>query len=209
VNDEAFRQWVQEQTLDVALMAGFRNILKQATLEAMPSCINFHPSLLPAYRGPRPGFWVIKNGEAKTGVTAHVTTPQIDEGLLVAQHMFSLSEEDTLEAVEARLASTAAQLLPKVLHHICTGDTQSTFESLVSFASYYKRPDIKDCTIHSGMSQQMAINIIRACGHSYQPYFRQDKEVIPLEHLTYAKQPQGGFRQLALTNGNLWVKPKV
>jgi methionyl-tRNA formyltransferase len=39
--------------------------------------LNLHPSLLPAYRGPAPLFWMARQGETQAGVTLHF----LDEGL--------------------------------------------------------------------------------------------------------------------------------
>lgn len=49
--------------------------------------VNLHPSLLPAYRGPSPLLGALLDGKANvcSGVTAHVLSPAIDEGPIIAQ----------------------------------------------------------------------------------------------------------------------------
>jgi methionyl-tRNA formyltransferase len=49
--------------------------------------VNLHPSLLPAYRGPSPFLGALLDGNENTqsGVTAHVLSPGIDEGPIIAQ----------------------------------------------------------------------------------------------------------------------------
>jgi len=41
-------------------------------------CINFHPGLLPKYKGADPIFWQLKNSEANGGFCVHVMTSAID-----------------------------------------------------------------------------------------------------------------------------------
>jgi methionyl-tRNA formyltransferase len=49
--------------------------------------VNFHPSLLPAYRGASPLIGALLDGNESThaGVTAHVLSPSIDEGPIIAR----------------------------------------------------------------------------------------------------------------------------
>ena len=47
--------------------------------------INFHPSLLPAYRGPAPLFWTFKDGLEKTGLTIHKIAKGEDNGNILSR----------------------------------------------------------------------------------------------------------------------------
>src|SRR5512146_3112378 len=57
---------------DLILVTGFPRLLPPAVL-ALPrlGCVNVHPALLPAYRGPDPIFWQFYNGEPGLGLTIH------------------------------------------------------------------------------------------------------------------------------------------
>ena len=57
--------------------------------------INFHYSLLPAYRGVNIPTWVIYNEEKYTGVTWHYATDQIDHGKIIAQKEIEITESTT------------------------------------------------------------------------------------------------------------------
>jgi methionyl-tRNA formyltransferase len=66
---------------DYIIVASFDQIVKDAVIKlANFGIINFHPSLLPKYRGPNPISWVLINGEKKTGLTIHKLTKGIDSG---------------------------------------------------------------------------------------------------------------------------------
>ncbi len=57
--------------------------------------INFHYSLLPAYRGVNIPTWVIYNEEKYTGVTWHYVTDRIDHGKIIAQREIEIAESTT------------------------------------------------------------------------------------------------------------------
>src|SRR5438045_3661035 len=71
---------------DLIIVAGFDKIIPAVVLE-LPRLhsINVHGSLLPAYRGPCPWKYPIKNGDEVGGVTVHFMTAELDRGAILAQ----------------------------------------------------------------------------------------------------------------------------
>jgi methionyl-tRNA formyltransferase len=61
--------------------------------------IQYHPSLLPKYRGPSSINWPISRGEKKTGLTIFRPTDGLDEGAVILQKETDVSENDTLGTV--------------------------------------------------------------------------------------------------------------
>ena len=61
--------------------------------------IQFHPSLLPKYRGPSSINWPIIKGEKKTGLTIFRPTDGLDEGPVILQKETAVSDDDTLGTV--------------------------------------------------------------------------------------------------------------
>jgi len=60
---------------DFLFVSSFHQKIPRAVIETpATAAINFHPSLLPAYRGATPPSWCLMNGEKRTGVTAHYVT---------------------------------------------------------------------------------------------------------------------------------------
>jgi methionyl-tRNA formyltransferase len=51
-----------------------------AEVLALAPAVGVHPSLLPRHRGPDPYFWAIDEGDATTGVTAHLLEAEYDTG---------------------------------------------------------------------------------------------------------------------------------
>ena len=58
--------------------------------------IQYHPSLLPRYRGPSSINWPIIRGDAKTGLTIFRPTEGLDEGPIVLQKECPIGPDDTL-----------------------------------------------------------------------------------------------------------------
>jgi methionyl-tRNA formyltransferase len=61
--------------------------------------IQYHPSLLPKYRGPSSINWPIIRGDAKTGLTIFRPTDGLDEGPIVLQKETPIGPDDTLGTV--------------------------------------------------------------------------------------------------------------
>jgi methionyl-tRNA formyltransferase len=77
--------------------------------------LNVHPSLLPRWRGAAPVERALMAGDARTGVTIHRTTAELDAGPIAAQEAFDVGPEDDAGAVYARAAEIAARLVDDVL----------------------------------------------------------------------------------------------
>src|SRR5581483_5530301 len=61
--------------------------------------IQYHPSLLPKYRGPSSINWPISRGEKETGLTIFRPTDGLDEGAVILQKKTPIAENDTLGSV--------------------------------------------------------------------------------------------------------------
>src|SRR5919108_1799533 len=70
----------------------FVNIPRRGTIQ-------YHPSLLPKYRGPSSINWPIIKGETRTGLTIFRPTDGLDEGPVILQKETPISEDDTLGTV--------------------------------------------------------------------------------------------------------------
>ncbi|HEY8772499.1 MAG TPA: phosphoribosylglycinamide formyltransferase [Candidatus Limnocylindria bacterium] len=89
--DAALGRALAEATCDLALLAGYDQLLRASYFDAFAGrTINIHPSLLPRHGGR--GMLglavhaaVIAAGDAETGVTVHDVTPELDAGPPIEQ----------------------------------------------------------------------------------------------------------------------------
>jgi methionyl-tRNA formyltransferase len=89
-------------------------------------CLNVHPSLLPAHRGPVPLFWTFRNGEATTGVTIHYLAETMDTGDILAQQTIPVPEGIDYDQLEMQCATIGGTLLANVVHTLYQGRAIST-----------------------------------------------------------------------------------
>jgi methionyl-tRNA formyltransferase len=61
--------------------------------------IQYHPSLLPKYRGPSSIDWPIIKGETETGLTIFRPSDGLDEGAVILQKKTPISPDDTLGSI--------------------------------------------------------------------------------------------------------------
>jgi methionyl-tRNA formyltransferase len=99
---------------DTIVVAAYGVLIPESLLERA-LWLNFHPSLLPRWRGAAPVERAIMAGDLETGVTIHETVKELDAGPIAAQRAFPIEPEDDAGAVFARAAEVGAELLAEVL----------------------------------------------------------------------------------------------
>jgi UDP-hydrolysing UDP-N-acetyl-D-glucosamine 2-epimerase len=81
---------ISEKTM--GLSVAFDQIFNESFLEKL-RIINFHPSLLPDYRGPTPIHWQLMDRKSDIGMTAHMVDSGIDSGPILSQDKFRVDYE--------------------------------------------------------------------------------------------------------------------
>ena len=103
------------------IITGFNQIFRQETIERFRTLVNFHPSLLPYYRGPVPSSWCLRHGERSSGYTLHRVTERIDDGEILYQEAVPTEGAPTAEALDRRIAEAGAPTLQRWLEHLRSG----------------------------------------------------------------------------------------
>lgn len=116
----SLQQALQEEKIDMIILAGFLRILTQSFTEKWPRRIlNIHPSLIPAFCGE--GFYGLKVHEAAlergvklTGATVHYVNEIPDGGEIILQKAVEIIPGDTPEVLQRRVMEEAEwKLLPQ------------------------------------------------------------------------------------------------
>ncbi|WP_207229373.1 methionyl-tRNA formyltransferase [Ktedonosporobacter rubrisoli] len=109
---------------DLILVAGFPRKFPPALLDVPRlGCVNWHPSLLPRYRGPEPIFWQFMNGETQTGITFHRMDADIDTGPILVQRDMELDCAEDLSSYFASFLPPSLAALPDALQAIVSGNS--------------------------------------------------------------------------------------
>lgn len=126
-NTPEFIETLSSLTPDLFLAAGYMFLLKPPLL-SIPHifAINFHASLLPAYRGKHPVFWALRNGERLTGMTAHVMDPNFDTGDILYQVRVRTHKRDSVSTLYDRIFEKSVSLVPRLIANVAQGTLHRT-----------------------------------------------------------------------------------
>ena len=116
VNSACFRKKIAP--MSHGIITGFNQIFDKDIIAKFETFVNFHPSILPLYRGPTPSYWCIRNGECTTGYTVHEVGEKVDEGKVLFQEEVEIKEEFDAFALDEKIASTACPTFKKYLEYI-------------------------------------------------------------------------------------------
>jgi phosphoribosylglycinamide formyltransferase-1 len=117
--DRTMAAWLEERGAELVVLAGFMELLSKPFLETFAGrIINVHPSLLPAFPGPRPIEDQLDYGVKVGGVTVHFVDSGVDSGPVILQEAVRLPYTRDAEDVRARLHEVEHRLLPRAIRLI-------------------------------------------------------------------------------------------
>jgi len=117
--DETFINQVKALKPDILVVAAYGKIFRENFLKLFPlGGINFHPSLLPEFRGPSPIPATILAGKTEGGVTIQQLALEMDAGDILLQEKVQLTGRETTESLTKAFALTGAGMLITVLNAI-------------------------------------------------------------------------------------------
>lgn len=108
--------------VDALVVISFGAILNKEMLSLsrlMP--LNVHASLLPKYRGASPMQAAILNQDAETGVTVMRMVERLDAGDILLKKKTFLEDRETIESLEKKLSTLAAEAILEVLETLEKG----------------------------------------------------------------------------------------
>ncbi len=148
---------------DLIVVACFPAILPLAVLQ-LPryGCLNLHPSLLPAYRGPVPLFWMARAGERQAGVTLHFMNEGIDSGDIVTQTVFDWPDGISGAELDQRCAVEGGRLLVAAVRQLDETGHLPRRPQPVADSSYFSWPADEDLVIPTDWDARRAFNFARA-----------------------------------------------
>jgi methionyl-tRNA formyltransferase len=149
---------------DICVMAYVLQFVPQE-LAKIPrlGTIQYHPSLLPKYRGPSAINWAIALGETKTGLTIFRPSDGLDEGEVILQKEVAIGANDTLGSVYFdHLFPLGIQALLEAADLVAAGKHQEVVqdETLANYEGWF---DQAAARIHWSSHITQIHNLIRAC----------------------------------------------
>ena len=157
-------QAMKDANADIGIMAyvlqfapqEFVNIPKHGTIQ-------YHPSLLPKYRGPSSINWPISLGEKKTGLTIFRPTDGLDEGPVVLQRSCTIGADETLgEVYFNKLFPMGVSALLEAADLVVNSRHEERVQD-ERHATYEGWVQDEEARIHWNGHVDVAYNLIRAC----------------------------------------------
>jgi len=157
-------QAMQDANAEIGIMAfvlqfapqEFVNIPKYGTIQ-------YHPSLLPKYRGPSSINWPIIKGETETGLTIFRPTDGLDEGAVILQKKIPIGVDDTLGTVYFdRLFKMGVDAMLEAADLVVAGKHKEVVqdESKASYEGWCRHAEAR---IHWHHHVDFIHNLIRGC----------------------------------------------
>lgn len=142
INSFCFRRRIHKGSHGI--ITGFNQIFDDHSIDHFESLVNFHPSILPLYRGPAPSYWCLKNNERRTGYTLHKVSEKIDSGEVLFQDTVEIDNDCDETTLDQKIAHAACPTLLNYLYHINNGqhlektqiNTDEVYTSHVDYASF-------------------------------------------------------------------------
>jgi len=157
-------QAMRDANADLGIMAfvlqfapqEFVNIPRHGTIQ-------YHPSLLPKYRGPSSINWPIIKGDTETGLTIFRPSDGLDEGAVILQKKTPIGPDDTLGTVYFdRLFPLGVQAMLEAADLVVKGKHQETVQD-ESQASYEGWCRAGEARIDWAKPIDHVYNLIRGC----------------------------------------------
>jgi formyltetrahydrofolate deformylase len=103
---------IEKYDADLIVLARYMRILSPNFVWRYPNrVINIHPSLLPAFPGAYAYVQAYERGARIVGCTAHFVTEDLDQGPIICQESFKVSQQDTLESIKKKGQQLEAETL--------------------------------------------------------------------------------------------------
>ncbi len=157
-------QALAEARADIGIMAfvlqfaprEFVNIPKHGTIQ-------YHPSLLPKFRGPSSINWPLIKGETETGLSIFRPSDGLDEGAVILQKRTPVSDNDTLGTVYFdRLFPLGVAAMLEAADLVFAGKHKESIqdESRASYEGWCREGEAR---INWGTHVEFIHNLIRGC----------------------------------------------
>jgi len=154
--------WVRKLKPDLLVLAFVTDFVPLEMIRsARHGGINYHPSLLPKYRGGSAINWAVISGERETGVTIHQIDAGVDTGPIILQDKVDITPDDTVKSLYfEKLYPLGIKLITRAVALIREGKARPMPQD-ESRASY--QPVIKeaDTVINWKLSTQRVYDLIR------------------------------------------------
>lgn len=107
---------------ELVCLAGYMRLLSPEFVRAFPNrIVNIHPSLLPSFPGLNVQQQAIDHGVKLSGCTVHYVDEELDAGPIILQRVVEVKDDDTAEALSARILEQEHAAYVEAVRRIVSG----------------------------------------------------------------------------------------
>lgn len=139
--------WLKTIDADVGICLTFPYLIPEAVIDIPRlGILNVHFGALPAYRGPEPLFWQLKEGKTTATICIHKMTGQFDQGPILHEERVAMLPGENYGLLGARLGVVAGQIMEELVTKLNSGQA-SLRDQPGPDAVWRKKPTAEDLTI--------------------------------------------------------------
>jgi len=182
INDESNIRILQQIKPDLILVFGWSQLLKKPILDiSRLGVIGTHPTELPKYRGRAPLSWSILKGLKKSALSFFFIEEGVDNGDIVAQQTFEISENDDASSLYEKMTSLGKIMSLELLHQLQTDTIKRIKQNPEQFVENWPKRTPQDGKINWNLPAKVIYDLIRATTHPYPgafTFFKNKKIII-------------------------------
>jgi phosphoribosylglycinamide formyltransferase-1 len=120
--EAALQSALDQNNIDLICLGGFMRLLTAEFVQRWYGrMLNIHPSLLPSFPGLDPQGQALRAGVKISGATVHFVVPETDAGPILMQGAVAVHDDDTPEALAARILEVEHRIYPQALRLVADG----------------------------------------------------------------------------------------
>ena len=113
---------LERHQVDLICLGGFMRLFTAAFVQRWYGrMLNIHPSLLPSFPGLDPQGQALRAGVKISGATVHFVIPETDAGPILMQGAVAVRDDDTPDALAARILAIEHRIYPEALRLLASG----------------------------------------------------------------------------------------
>jgi phosphoribosylglycinamide formyltransferase 1 len=134
--ERAVQAHLETHRIEIVCLAGFMRLFTSSFVSRWSGrMINIHPSLLPLFKGLHTHERALEAGVKIHGATVHFVSPEVDAGPIIAQAAVPVLDDDTPDALSARVLSAELRLYPLALGLVAGGKSSLASDGTVHNAT--------------------------------------------------------------------------
>ncbi|MGL4320787.1 MAG: AMP-binding protein, partial [Paracoccaceae bacterium] len=156
---------VPDGRVDWLLSIANLTVIPDQVLARAKAAVNFHDGPLPRHAGLNAPVWALLQGEAQHGITWHRIAGGVDEGAVLLQRMFDITEGDTALSLNTKCFAAGIDSFPELIVALEAG-AAGTAQDLTQRSLHLRadRPAAQGRIDFAGTVAQ-AMRLIRALDH--------------------------------------------